>query len=754
MSGKKRTGVDDDFVRTIEDDDEVAVDDDDDEAAASDGQGEPRQQTKSAAVPAAKEKGKSKSQLKKEKILARKAEIAAAKANGVDLKKRPVKPIAGAKKSSGPAPLPVELNPDFQFDVDASFSGSRYANAWDFTTAKAAIGKSRHAAFTTVDEKIEKSNKDAAAKSAKLAAKKVSKEEVVEGAEKKKKEAKPKDAETEEWSGSGDDAENFVDASDGSESDSEGADASSGDESGGSDDDRSGSGGSSDEEIVSDGEGPVVDEVNNDFGSDDEPETSEDEDETDLRPLVANGRRKADDSDSDDDGQDVVNDKRKAQFFEMPELEPQEAGTGASADGPGFNDMNLSRPIMRAIASLGFTAPTLIQQHAIPTAMLGKDICASAVTGSGKTAAFVIPILERLLFRPKNPPMTRVLILVPTRELGIQCHSVATNLAKFTDIKCALCVGGLSTKNQEMELRKRPDVVIATPGRLIDHVRNSVDFTLDSIEILVIDEADRILEDGFKEELAEIISFTSKTRQTMLFSATMTDSVDDLVKLSLNRPVRLFVNNNRNLASGLVQEFIRIRAGRNDLDRAAILASLVMRTYKTETIIFFGSKAAAHQMKIIFGLLGLKAAELHGDLTQLQRLEALEAFRDHKVDFLLATDLASRGLDIAGIRTVINYDMPRNYQQYVHRVGRTARAQANGRFVFLGLFGPAFSKVFANGFTILQIRVACHRSRSQDPQASSEKHPRSRQEPHHPSKCAPKVPEQGRQLPISSQAYP
>jgi ATP-dependent RNA helicase DDX27 len=189
--------------------------------------------------------------------------------------------------------------------------------------------------------------------------------------------------------------------------------------------------------------------------------------------------------------------------------------------------------------------------------------------------------------------------------------------------------------------------------------------------------------------------------------------VDDLVKLSLNRPVRLFVNNNRNLASGLVQEFIRIRTGKNDADRTAILASLVMRTYKTETIIFFGSKVAAHNMKIVFGLLGLKAAELHGDLSQLQRLEALEQFRDHKVDFLLATDLASRGLDIAGIKTVINYDMPKSYQQYVHRVGRTARAEANGRLVSMPSRKPL--KPQLTNFSLFQIGIACNRSGPQDP---------------------------------------
>lgn len=678
----KKLFVADDFVRTIDDDEELPdLDEPDDEAPAT--------------------KGKSKSQLRKEQ------RQKGAKGPLSSQQKQQQQQSSAAKKSSL-AP-PDELNPDFAFDADASFSANRYANAWDFTSAKAAIGKSRHAAISTIDEKIERVKKEAVEKKKKSSAavKKSSASSAKESkgnkevakTEKKKPE---KEVKTDKWTsedelGSGDvdveldesDADLASDdsnAESGSEngsfvsaSDSEGEENEMGESEDGEDEDEDeDSDAESNAESNANSDAAEGIEVNDDFGSDaEDDDASSEENETDLRPLVS---KKTDESDDEDTG-DIIMDKKKSQFFEMPDIQPQQPG--AASDGISFTEMNLSRPIMRAIASLGYTAPTQIQQHAIPTAMLGKDICGSAVTGSGKTAAFIIPILERLLFRPKNPPQTRVLVLVPTRELGIQCHSVATNLAKYTDIKCALCVGGLSSKTQEAELRKRPDIVIATPGRLIDHVRNSMDFTLDSIEILVIDEADRILEDGFKDELAEIISFTSKTRQTMLFSATMTDSVDDLVKLSLNRPVRLFVNNNRNLASGLVQEFIRIRAGKNDSDRAAILAALVMRTYKSETIIFFGSKAGAHQMKIVFGLLGLKAAELHGDLTQLQRLEALEMFRDHKVDFLLATDLASRGLDIAGIKTVINYDMPRTYQQYVHRVGRTARAKADGRSVSL-----------------------------------------------------------------------
>jgi ATP-dependent RNA helicase DDX27 len=156
-----------------------------------------------------------------------------------------------------------------------------------------------------------------------------------------------------------------------------------------------------------------------------------------------------------------------------------------------FSAMNLSRPIQKGLASVGFVAPTAIQCKTIPVALLGKDICGGAVTGSGKTAAFVVPILERLLYRPRQTATTRVLILCPTRELAVQVHSVAVKLASFTDIQFCLCVGGLSVKGQELELKQKPDVVVATPGRLIDHVRNSPSFTLESCEILVMDEADR-----------------------------------------------------------------------------------------------------------------------------------------------------------------------------------------------------------------------------------------------------------------------
>lgn len=243
-------------------------------------------------------------------------------------------------------------------------------------------------------------------------------------------------------------------------------------------------------------------------------------------------------------------------------------------------------------------------------------------------------------------------------------------------------IGGLSRNSQEIQLRTRPDVLIATPGRLIDHILNSRSFTLDHIDILIMDEADRMLEDGFSAELTEIVKACPQSRQTMLFSATMTDNVDELIRMSLNRPVRLQIDSSNATAARLIQEFVRIRQHREE-DRPAVLLALCSRTFKRRVIIFFRSKAAAHQMKIIFGLMGLRSAELHGNLTQEQRLASLEEFRDERVDFLLATDLASRGLDIKGIDTVINFNMPQNYAIYQHRVGRTARAGRMGRAVTL-----------------------------------------------------------------------
>ncbi|KIY52754.1 DEAD-domain-containing protein [Fistulina hepatica ATCC 64428] len=439
---------------------------------------------------------------------------------------------------------------------------------------------------------------------------------------------------------------------------------------------------SEDDDAVDEGEDISEDDDDDDGSEDPLGIIDEDEDEgivdvedvSDEEEEEEEGKASSDDDDSDEETQTEKD--KKAAFFDS-DVGPAETHTS-------FLTMNLSRPILKALTTMCFSKPTPIQAATIPFALLGKDIVGGAVTGSGKTAAFMIPMLERLLYRErgKKAAATRCLVLVPTRELAVQCFEVSKNLAAHTDIQFALIVGGLSVKAQEATLRSRPDVVIATPGRLIDHIRNSPSFTLDALDILVLDEADRMLEDGFADELTEIVKSCPVSRQTMLFSATMTDTVDDLVRMSLSKPVRLFVDPKKSTAKSLVQEFVRVRAGK-EKERSALLVALCMRSFKTKVIVFLRSKKLAHQLRIVFGLLGLSCGELHGDLSQEQRLKALQQFRDGTVNYLMATDLASRGLDIKGVETVINYDMPGQLAQYLHRVGRTARAGKKGRSVTL-----------------------------------------------------------------------
>ncbi|TYK19629.1 DEAD-box ATP-dependent RNA helicase 28 isoform X1 [Cucumis melo var. makuwa] len=350
---------------------------------------------------------------------------------------------------------------------------------------------------------------------------------------------------------------------------------------------------------------------------------------------------------------------------------------GASFHANSFMELNLSRPLIRACEALGYAKPTPIQAACIPLALTGRDICGSAITGSGKTAAFSLPTLERLLYRPKRDRAIRVLILTPARELAIQVHSMIEKLAQFTDIRCCLIVGGLSRKEQEAALRSMPDVVVATPGRMIDHLRNSMSVDLDDLAVLILDEADRLLELGFSAEIRELVRLCPKRRQTMLFSATMTEEVNELIKLSLTKPLRLSADPATKRPKTLTEEVVRLRRMR-EVNQEAVLLSLCSKTFTSKVIVFSGTKQAAHRLKILFGLAGFKAAELHGNLTQVQRLDALELFRKQQVDFLIATDVAARGLDIIGVQTVINFACPRDLTSYVHRVGRTARAGREG----------------------------------------------------------------------------
>eukprot|EP00730_Choanoeca_flexa_P005315 TRINITY_DN11925_c0_g1_i3.p1 TRINITY_DN11925_c0_g1~~TRINITY_DN11925_c0_g1_i3.p1 ORF type:complete len:732 (+),score=192.36 TRINITY_DN11925_c0_g1_i3:41-2236(+) len=397
-----------------------------------------------------------------------------------------------------------------------------------------------------------------------------------------------------------------------------------------------------------------------------------DEDQVDEERGVTLSQLTADIGSDDSDDEEA--ERLKDEYFETPDV--------SSVSAASFSALQLSRSLLKGITAMGFAEPTPVQSATIPVALAGRDICACAATGSGKTAAFMLPVLERLLYRPKRVAQTRVLVLSPTRELAVQVATAARALAKFTDITFGLAIGGMSLKVQEAELRTRPDVIVATPGRLVDHIQNTHSFDLSTIEVLIMDEADRLLEVGFGPQLDMIISSCSKQRQTMLFSATMTDEVEDLIKLSLNTPIRLFVDRNKKVTDNLVQEFVRIRP-QHETSREAIVLSLVKRTHKSHCLVFVRSKKHAHRLRIVFGLADIKAGELHGSLTQAQRMDALERFKNDDLDVLICSDLAGRGLDIPGVKSVINLSMPNTVKQYIHRVGRTARGGSSGRSVTL-----------------------------------------------------------------------
>ena len=354
----------------------------------------------------------------------------------------------------------------------------------------------------------------------------------------------------------------------------------------------------------------------NESGSISEEETDDD----DLTPAVPHPMdMESGDSDVEQESEqeDAAEAKKAAAFFAPEDSVSVKKKKGSKAGTESFQSMSLSRPILRGLASVGFTEPTPIQKKAVPIAMQGKDVVGGAETGSGKTAAFLIPILERLLYRPKKVPTTRVAIFMPTRELAVQCFNVATKLASFTDITFALMAGGFSSREQEAALKTRPDVVIATPGRFIDHMHNTAAFQVEHLEILVLDEADRMLEEGFESQLNEILTTIPKSRQTMLFSATMTSSVDKLIRIGMDKPVRLMVDSKKQTVAGLTQEFVRIRHNKED-KRLAYLMYICERVYTERVIIFFRQKKEAHRVRVVFALCGLKASELHGNMSQEQ----------------------------------------------------------------------------------------------------------------------------------------
>ena len=400
--------------------------------------------------------------------------------------------------------------------------------------------------------------------------------------------------------------------------------------------------------------------------------------------------------------------KTKKKYTEQHHEEQAVAKDGTTFSARSFEELHVSRPLCRACEKLGYTTPTPIQAAIIPIALTGRDVCGRAQTGSGKTAAFALPLLERMLHRPKNAVSAiHVVVMVPTRELAVQCAQMIERLGEYTNVRVATVVGGLSMEKQAAALRQRPEIVVATPGRLIDHVRNTHSFGFEDVAAVVLDEADRLLEMGFLEEIKEIVRNMPRQRQTLLFSATLTSAVEELASLSMRNPARLSADSLGTTPTTLTEEIVKIKP-QFVAKKEAHLLSLVSRSFKgKETIVFAKTKVQAHRLKIVLGLSNIKACELHGDMSQTQRLAALEDFRSNaETKIMVATDVAARGLDIASVDLVVSYDAPKNVASYLHRVGRTARAGRKGvAITFMEEYDRALVKTLQKRGQKLQSRI-------------------------------------------------
>jgi ATP-dependent RNA helicase RhlE len=342
----------------------------------------------------------------------------------------------------------------------------------------------------------------------------------------------------------------------------------------------------------------------------------------------------------------------------------------AAEPTPTFAELGLAPELLQAVADAGYERPSPIQTAAIPLALRGRDLMGLAQTGTGKTAAFTLPIVHRLLGGPRR---TRVLVLTPTRELCMQVEESFRKYSRHAGVDVASVFGGMPFEPQERALREGVDVVVATPGRLLDHMeRGNVDF--EDLEVLVLDEADRMLDMGFAPQINRVVDGIPRYRQTLLFSATMPPEVDALARKYLRKPVVVQVGR-RNTATQTVQHAVYpVPRDR----KSALLVELLNRPEMDTVLVFTRTKPGADRVVRHLEAAGVTAVAMHGDKTQSQRVEALEQFRSGAVRVLVATDIAQRGLDISGISHVINYDVPEQAEDYVHRIGRTGRAAATG----------------------------------------------------------------------------
>lgn len=340
-----------------------------------------------------------------------------------------------------------------------------------------------------------------------------------------------------------------------------------------------------------------------------------------------------------------------------------------------FEELNLNPAILKAITACGYTTPTPIQAQSIPLVLSGTDLIATAQTGTGKTAAFVLPALERLT-KPSTVPGKgpRVLVLTPTRELAGQVMDAARNYGRGMRVRCGSILGGMPYREQLRLLSAPVDIIVATPGRLLDHLeRGSV--RLDRLEMLILDEADRMLDMGFSEDMEKIVSRAPSSRQTLMFTATMEKSVLKLAETMLREPQRIELAV-RTQNHELIEQ--RLHVADNLHHKKELLRHLISDQQLTRAIIFSATKRDADDLARELSNAGHSAAALHGDMNQFARNKTIERMRRGGIRLLVATDVAARGLDVNGISHVINFDLPRFAEDYVHRIGRTGRAGATG----------------------------------------------------------------------------
>lgn len=354
-----------------------------------------------------------------------------------------------------------------------------------------------------------------------------------------------------------------------------------------------------------------------------------------------------------------------------------------STENISFSSLNLAPELLKALEEFGYKTPTPIQAQAIPVALDGRDLMAGAQTGTGKTAAFALPMLQRLLPQSNNSASPakhpiRALILVPTRELAIQVQESIQVYAKHTHLRSLVVYGGVDIKTQTPALMRGVEILVATPGRLLDHVEQRT-LQLNQVQMLVLDEADRMLDMGFMPDLKRILALLPKQRQNLMFSATFSDEIKKLSEAFLNNPLLVEVARSNATNENVTQKVYLV----DQDNKHNLLSKLLAENSTKQVIVFTKTKLTASRLARQLSREGIAADAIHGDKSQAERIQALEAFKQGKVSALVATDVAARGLDIDQLPMVINYEIPSAPEDYVHRIGRTGRAGALGEAISL-----------------------------------------------------------------------